>query len=263
MRRQIFTFFIIFLLLLPLIGSINVKSASANSFPFIGISSQNNVNVHRGAIDSYKVSGILSKGEEVYVLSSFTNQKNEIWLQIKNDYKSGWVKQNFIVPATFSPTTMIVTTNIGSNLNVRSGPSTSFSFVKSVSSGQQVVAIDRQLNEKNELWYKIQLDNQDGWVSGDYLSPLEGEVIIPNTPEVVYASESLYVRRGALSSYAITAKINKGEAIKVNDTFTNNNNELWYNVELPDGKFGWVYSLQTQTSPIVHQVLYVNINSAV
>src|SRR5690606_31609622 len=24
----------------------------------------------------------------------------------------------------------------------------------------------------------------------------------------------------------------------------------------------WVYSLQTQTSPIVHQVLYVNINSA-
>src|SRR5690606_1435690 len=106
-----------------------------------------------------------------------------------------------------------------------------------INKGESINVFDTYINNKNELWYNVKLsDGKFGWVLS--LETQTSPIVNPNTTEVVYAAETLHVRRGALTSYAITATIKKGELINVVDTFINNKNELWYNVKLSDGKFG-------------------------
>lgn len=266
MRRAL-NALIIIILAFTAANTFYATSASASSnYPFIGSATKENVNVHRGALSGYKVTGILSKQQEVHVLSEFTNANNEVWVQVKNNNLSGWVKQNDIAAAAFSPAKMTVT---GNNVNMRKGATTSYSIVATLTLGQTVEVVDRFLNQNLEVWYRVKINNQYGWVIGTYLTYTKNEVTPKPNPTVptdanfvVYAKENLHVRRGALTTYSITATIPKGEKLNVVATFTNNAKELWYRVKLSDNTFGWVLSVYTQQNPILNELLYINVDSA-
>ncbi len=49
-------------------------------------------------------------------------------------------------------------------LRVRSGPGTNYSIIASVHEGQSFTVL-----EQSGSWYKIQVNNQDGWVYGDFV----------------------------------------------------------------------------------------------
>lgn len=83
------------------------------------------------------------------------------WYKIKlSDGRTGWISKTYAVPNT---QTMGVVT--ATKLNVRTGPSTSYSIMHVLWNGNQVPIIDDSGN-----WYKIRLsDGRTGWVSKTYL----------------------------------------------------------------------------------------------
>jgi N-acetyl-anhydromuramyl-L-alanine amidase AmpD len=78
------------------------------------------------------------------------------------------------------------------SLNVRSGPSTAYSIIGTVASGQRYVAI-----ETSNGWYKVYFANNTGWCSGTYLSSVTG------VTGVKIETTALNVRTGPSTGYGV------------------------------------------------------------
>lgn len=129
-----------------------------------------------------------------------------------------------------------------SQLNVRSGPATSYSIIHVLWNGNQVKVID-----ESGSWYNIKLsDGSTGWVSKSYLK------IQANTTGTVTAS-TLNVRTGPSTSYSIMSTLWKGNQVKIISESGD-----WYHIGLSDGRTGWVskaYLQITQTQQKIDTVI--------
>lgn len=132
------------------------------------------VNLRSGAGNSYSVKKVLTYGTKVTVLD-----KSGGWYNVKlSDGTTGWIYKNYIDfgGSSSSGNTSNENTSNGftscngkvitySNLNVRSGPSTSYSVKAKLTYGQVV-----KLTDKSNGWYKVKLSNgTTGWVKDDYI----------------------------------------------------------------------------------------------
>lgn len=127
------------------------------------------LNVRSGAGKTNNITGLVSYGDKVTVLDESNG-----WYQIElTNGKTGWVNGKYIsfggsssnqnTSNEFTACNGKVTTY--SNLNVRSGPSTTYSIKTKLTYGQVVKLID-----KSNGWYKIQLSNgTTGWVNSTYI----------------------------------------------------------------------------------------------
>ncbi|WP_297132556.1 SH3 domain-containing protein, partial [Terrisporobacter sp.] len=93
------------------------------------------------------------------------------WYKIKykNDY--GYVSNDYItIQNTSNTNPPVSTTKTGvtkSNLNVRKGPSTSYSILGTLPSGTKVEIVG---TDSKTGWYKIKYKNDYGYVSNDYIT---------------------------------------------------------------------------------------------
>lgn len=118
------------------------------------------LNFRSGPSTSYSVIGKLSSGTKVEVISTSNG-----WSKIKYDGKTGYVSSKYLsssAPESSNTTTKYVNT---STLNVRSGPSTSYSVIGTLSSGTKIGVIST-----SNGWSKIKYNNKTGYVSSEYLS---------------------------------------------------------------------------------------------
>jgi mannosyl-glycoprotein endo-beta-N-acetylglucosaminidase len=119
------------------------------------------------------VIGKLARGTQVSVLSESNG-----WSQIKVNGKTGYVSSQFLTgksaaspkpapkpAAPSNPVTKYVSVNPGSNLNVRSKPSTSGSVIGKLTRGTQVSV----LSESNG-WSQIKVNGKTGYVNSQFLS---------------------------------------------------------------------------------------------
>lgn len=117
-------------------------------------------------------------------------------------------------------------------LNVRSGPSTSYSITTKLYKGDKV-----EILETSNGWHKIKASNgKIGWVSGDYIKVSSGSTSQTSYKATVTAT-SLNVRSGAGTSYSIISKVHKGDTVNIVGSSNG-----WYKIELSSGKTGWVSS---------------------
>ncbi len=118
-----------------------------------------------------------------------------------------------------------------SSLNVRTGPSTSYSIIGSVASGQRYVAIATQSG-----WYKIYYANNTGWCSGGYLSQVTG------VTAVTINTGTLNVRTGPGTGYSIVGTASSGQKY-VRITTSSGWYKIWYG-----GAARWVSGSYCTTS---------------
>ena len=123
-----------------------------------------------------------------------------------------------------------------SALNVRSGPSTSYSVTTKLYKGNKV-----QILETSNGWHKIKTSSgSTGWVSASYISVSSsgGNTSQPatSTSKATVTADSLNVRSGAGTSYSIVTKLSKGTVVDVIESNSNG----WKKIKTSGGTTGWV-----------------------
>ena len=119
-------------------------------------------------------------------------------------------------------------------LNVRSGPSTSYSITTKLYKGDKV-----EILETSNGWHKIKASNgKIGWVSGDYIKVSSGSTSQPSTSttKATVTADSLNVRCGAGTSYSVITKLSKGTVVDVLESASNG----WKKIKTSGGTTGWV-----------------------
>jgi N-acetylmuramoyl-L-alanine amidase len=192
------------------VGTLNVRADHHLDSPLVG-------KVHQG---------------ESYPILSIKNN----WVQIPlDDNQKGWIaswlaeiQSSSALPGTYVTPTI-------DTINVRSGPSTSFSVVEQIKKGEKYVKQDEMGD-----WTKIKLPNGNvGWTANWLLS----EETIENSPEVVSPRlhstakvnvPILNMRTGPDTSHGIAGKLSKGTSLQVLEQQND-----WVKVSA-DGLTGWV-----------------------
>lgn len=139
----------------------NNNTTTVNYTRYVATQSSN-LNVRTGAWDT--IIGSLKKGTAVTVVET-----DGAWSRITSPM-NGWVSSSYLsstspyAEATTTHTTGIPTTGtvrVNTSLNVRTGPSTSYSYVKSLYNGNEVY-----IYEVSNGWYRI---GTNLWVCGTYV----------------------------------------------------------------------------------------------
>ncbi|HHV50555.1 MAG TPA: SH3 domain-containing protein [Clostridiales bacterium] len=127
-------------------------------------------------------------------------------------------------PTSVSQSASKTATVTASSLNVRSGPSTSYSIIHTLWNGNRVPVV-----EETDGWFKIKLsDGRTGWISKTYAK------ISTETMGTVTATQ-LNVRSGPSTSYSSIHMLWNGNRVPIIDESGN-----WYKIRLSDGRTGWV-----------------------
>ncbi|WP_455543308.1 SH3 domain-containing protein [Intestinibacter sp.] len=156
------------------------------------------------------------------------------------------------IVATLGVTTSVDAASFGtvtaSSLYVRSGASTSYKILGTVTKGKKV-----EIQATENGWHKIEYNGNDGWVSGKYISTsgstsTEGTTsgstsngTTTTTKTGTITTSSLNVRSGAGTSYSILGALAKGKTVTI---YGESNG--WYKISY-NGGYGWVSKTYVST----------------
>lgn len=144
-----------------------LSSVSAFAYDYIGKGTVTGgvVNIRSEASTSASVIGTGTKGTSYNVIS----QENG-WAKIETaDGLIGYMNLGYF---SVSSSERVKVTITGSAVNVRSGAGTNYDVIGAVYKGQQFPVLG-----KENGWYKISFNNASGFVSGDYVTLGNGEVV--------------------------------------------------------------------------------------
>ena len=223
-----------------------------------GIVTAYKLNVRSGPSTKYSVVGSLSKNKEVTILSS-----SQGWHKVRlSNNKEGWTSGKYIKTSqesnlnnnsnTVSNTTNkagVVTTY---KLNVRSGPSTKYSVVGSLSKNKEVTILSI-----SQGWHKVRLsNNKEGWASGKYIKTSQesnsqesnsnnNSNTVSNTTNKsgVVTTYKLNVRSGPSTKYGVVGSLSKNKIVKILSS-----SQGWHKVRLSNNKEGWASGKYIKTS---------------
>ena len=115
------------------------------------------LNVRTGPGTSYKIAGVLSKGDKVKLVSSGKN-----WSKITYKGKTRYASSKYLAITSSVKTSYVYATT---SLNVRSGAGTSYKVVGVLSRGEKV-----KLVSKGSKWSKIIYNGKTRYASSKYLA---------------------------------------------------------------------------------------------
>ena len=192
------------------------------------------VHFRTGAGTNYSSIGILDKGVKVSYISESGN-----WTKVEYDSKTGYICSDYLEKGESNATptsTMYTTPEIG--LNLRKGPGTSYSVIRTLSKGTAVT-----VHSSSNGWSKISVNGVEGYVSTSFLSSTNPSTnsstsnettSTPTTTMYVTPDAGLNLRKGAGTSYSVVKTLSKGTAVTVHSS-----NNGWSNVSA-NGVEGYV-----------------------
>ena len=192
------------------------------------------VHFRTGAGTNYSSMGILDKGVKVSYISESGN-----WTKVEYDSKTGYICSDYLEKGESNATptsTMYTTPEIG--LNLRKGPGTSYSVIRTLSKGSAVT-----VHSSSNGWSKISVNGVEGYVSTSFLSSTNPSTnsstsnettSTPTTTMYVTPDAGLNLRKGAGTSYSVIKTLSKGTAVTVHSS-----NNGWSNVSA-NGVEGYV-----------------------
>ena len=192
------------------------------------------VHFRTGAGTNYSSMGILDKGVKVSYISESGN-----WTKVEYDSKTGYICSDYLEKGESNATptsTMYTTPEIG--LNLRKGPGTSYSVIRTLSKGTAVT-----VHSSSNGWSKISVNGVEGYVSTSFLSSTNSftnaststeTTTLPITDMLATSETGLNLRKGPGTSYSVIKTLSKGTAVTVHSS-----NNGWSNVSA-NGVEGYV-----------------------
>ena len=176
------------------------------------------VHFRTGAGTNYSSMGILDKGVKVSYISESGN-----WTKVEYDSKTSYICSDYLEKGESNATptsTMYTTPEIG--LNLRKGPGTSYSVIRTLSKGTAVT-----VHSSSNGWSKISVNGVEGYVSTSFLSSTNPSTnsstsnettSTPTTTMYVTPDAGLNLRKGAGTSYSVVKTLSKGTAVTVHSS---------------------------------------------
>ena len=188
----------------------NDTNNNTNISENIAIVNTDGLKFRTGAGTSYSIIKVLNKGEKVEVISESAG-----WSKVRYDSRLGYVASQYIDKTNTNYIIKEVNTD---GLNVRTGPSTSYSSIGKLNKGTKVQVISESAG-----WSKINYNNKIAYVSSGYLktvstntSDTKPEDSTEQYKEIkVVNTNGLNVRKGPSTSYSSIGKLNKGSNVEV------------------------------------------------
>lgn len=173
---------------------INIANAESNE----GIVTAYVLNVRTGPDKSYDISFYLNQGEKVNI----KGMSNGFYNIVTENKKEGWASAKYIKLQESSVTSIKYTATY---LNMRTGPSTSYSIITTLTQGAEV-----QVISESNGWSKIKYNSKEGYVSSKYLKLKQNQI------QIKYVNvDALNVRSGPSTSSQILTVYKKGQEVKV------------------------------------------------
>lgn len=154
----------------------------------------------------------------------------------------GWVSRKYLstVSDTDSSTSTSTSTSskdalrlvVASSLNLRSGPSTSYSVKLSIPQYATVTYLGEKSGTSPNVFAKVNYNGTTGWVSASYLSTFQCSQISDSSRLVL---SNLNLRSGPSTSYSVKLTIPKGSLVTYSGNKQNGFAEVSYK-----GTMGWV-----------------------
>ena len=163
--------------------------------------SVSSLNMRSGPSTSYNIIEVLTKDTQVEVISV-----EDGWAKIKYNSKTGYVSNQYLSDKKVEEVTQIKYVN-ATTLNVRSGPSTTYSIIDTLKQNAKVEVISIENN-----WAKIKHNNEIGYVSAEYLSDKKVEEV---TQTKYVNATTLNVRSGPSTTYSIIDTLKQNDEVKV------------------------------------------------
>ncbi|CEN74948.1 enterotoxin [[Clostridium] sordellii] len=237
------------------------------AFSFVGISTvgayaaekattTTDLNMRENKSTNSKVITIIPEGSNVNILDF-----DGYWYKVEYNGKEGYSYKKFIkeYKTQYNNFNLKLKVNVdkGSNLNIRSGPSTNYKIVGKATNGQLLKA-----TEKIRNWYKIDYNGQIAYINENFVQILNSKnennttnkdtVVIAKDSGIVVVSE-LNVRTGPSTHYSIISQVRNGDILNIvaKDFSTN-----WLKIQFKDGTTGWVsgkYIKPTKDNRIVNK----------
>ena len=123
--------------------------------------SASSVNFREGPSTSTPSYGVLRNGTEVTVLE-YTNSS---WYKVSYNNKIGYIHANYISEKILSPLASNEYVVLEKNVNVRKGPSITYSKITTLKRGTRVKVIGANGN-----WYKVSINNKTGYIRSDLIT---------------------------------------------------------------------------------------------
>lgn len=183
------------------------------------------VNFRKGPSMDYSVIKKLYKGYEL----TYLGQKGN-WINVKCGNDTGYVYKDYVTSLK----------TVTANVNFRTGPSTSYSRITTISKGSYVEVLGTSGN-----WVKAKYNSKTGYIYKDYVSGYSSSSSTSQssgTTKYVNATVGLNVRTGPSTSYSKIGKLDYREKVTVLST-SNGWSKINYN-----GKTGYVDSSYLQSS---------------
>lgn len=193
-----------------------------------------NLNMRSGPSTSTSKIGYIKAGTAIQYISASNG-----WYKVKYNGITGWVISTYVKwggnttnnnnTGSIKNTTTIT---IRENLNMRSGPSTSYGRVCLIKKGSVVTS-----TEKSNGWYKVKYNGMTGWVLGQYVTVGGSTSTGGNynsTTTTKYTTANLNIRSSASTSSSKIGSIPQGKQV----TCLGSSNG-WYKVKY-NGVTGWV-----------------------
>ena len=185
------------------------------------------------------------------------------WLKIQlKPNKVGWIAKWLTKTSTSTPPTEDTTKKEkvkikATKLNVRSGPSTQHTII-----GYFVNDDETEVYEVKNGWYRIQWNNQEGWIASQYATQISGgdkqkddqePAEIVNQPKVVILHPGTNLRQLPTTRSSILSIANQGDQFPIIGTEGD-----WYAITLSNGQkayvAGWIVSVTGVEDKIEHGV---------
>ncbi|CEN93325.1 SH3 domain-containing protein [Paraclostridium sordellii] len=242
------------------------------AFSFVGISTvgayaaekattTTDLNMRENKSTNSKVITIIPEGSNVNILDF-----DGYWYKVEYNGKEGYSYKKFIKEYKTQDNNfnlkLKVNVDKGSNLNIRSGPSTNYKIVGKATNGQLLKA-----TEKIRNWYKIDYNGQIAYINENFVQILNSKnennttnkdtIVIAKDSGIVVVSE-LNVRTGPSTNYSIISQVRNGDILNIvaKDSSTN-----WLKIQFKDGTTGWVsgkYVKSTKDNSIVDKDKFSN-----
>jgi len=201
------------------------------------------MNVRNGPGTEYQIIHKLTKGATYEIIEESNN-----WYQIEiNSETEGWIAGWLITISEKPSTNQVTATNLTNKvkvveskitgLNVRTGPSTTFPVVQSISPEQYYEII-----ENNGEWSKIKLNTTTtGWVVNELVTFQEKEAdSVMLERSVIVTADILNVRSEPNTSATVINKLKNGQTIKLLDV-----KDGWYKITFNEIT-GWIAADYTE-----------------
>jgi len=125
---------------------------------------------------------------------------------------------------------------VNTSANIRSGPSTSYRVIASLSSGDRV-----QVLEKNGNWFYIRMENDKNGYIYHTLLEVQDEVIVPDYQELdldaTVSGSYVNLRRGPGTNYEVIDTLRRGDQVRLIGQTGN-----WYFIQYNGNKNAFIHS---------------------